>query len=89
MIDLVTTEVARKLIAENVSWIDGELNHVTFERLVKEKLLPWAGRVPNGARLFERHKVIALARRLPKVRPANRIGIVGWLQGKRPKEKKK
>ena len=85
---MLSTNEARQEIARHVPWIDGELNHVTFERLISEGLLDFAYRFKNGSRLFLETDVKALAKKLPSVRPPNRIGIVGWLQGKRPKKKK-
>ena len=63
-----------------------ELSHVTFDSLVEADLLRPAIRVPGGARFFQRKDVVALAKKFPPVRPPNRIGIVGWLKGKRPKK---
>lgn len=84
---MLTTTEARRELARHISWMGDEMNHVTFERLVSEELLAYAGRVPNGARLFFETDVKELAKKLPRVRPPNRIGIIGWLQGRRPKNK--
>lgn len=84
--NLLYPKEARQLIAKLVPWVKGdEFNHVTFDALVNEKLLPIVKRVPDGTRFFTEDAVRDLVKRFPKIRPANRIGIVGWLKGKRPK----
>lgn len=87
---MVGTSEAREIIGKAVSWLDGNLNHITFNRLVDSGLLPVAylnGK--TGQKYFERKTVEALAKKFPVIRPQNRIGIVGWIQGKRPKTKAK
>jgi hypothetical protein len=77
---LANTDQARQMFGDKVSWLDGKpLNHVTFDRLVEEGILPLAARVPKGARFFHEHDVLKVIKLMPKKRPPNKKGIVNYL----------
>jgi hypothetical protein len=87
--NLLYTNEARELIAKKVPWVKSKrFNYLTFRRLVDEKVLPAIRYINRGQNVFDEEVVLSLIKKFPTVKPPNRIGIVNWLKGERPKTEK-
>lgn len=81
------TNEARQLIAKRVPWVKGKLfNYVTFDRLVREGILPTVRLVERGQDVFDEEDVLKLISKFPPAEPPKRLGIINYLKGERTKK---